>query len=62
MVGGVTAVSLAVGGVDVVVVVVVTVVVSVLVLSVEAVEPSEEVPSPPPQAERSTAIAAHKTK
>jgi len=52
MVGGATAVSLAVGGATVV----------VSVEDVEAVVPSDEVPSPPPQADKTKAIAAHKTK
>ena len=61
MVGGVTAVSLAVGGVAVVLDVVLVLVMA-SVEDVEAVVPSDEVPSPPPQADRTKVIAAHKTK
>jgi hypothetical protein len=50
--GGVTAVSLAVGGVAVLV-----------VEEVETLVPSDEVPSPPPpQADRTKVIAAHMSK
>ena len=53
--------SLAVDGVAVVLVVLVVLVVA-SVEDVEAVVPSDEVPSPPPQADRTKVIAAHKTK